>query len=240
MRFDMTHLCALLFALALACLNGCHRADSADLAPGAERPLQAAAITPFDRPKQRVTLSTGITMTYVEAGNRGGPVVLLLHGFTDTSRSFYPTIDALEQGNTSLHLYALDARGHGGSSMPQDAGCAAAPEQCFEAEDFAADVLAFMYRKGIHKAHIVAHSMGSMAAQHLALTHPERVESLLLIGTFVQARANAMVHELLVPQIEQTWSSALVKRPGFEWPRDAYLLTPRDADAQVDDRMLQN
>jgi pimeloyl-ACP methyl ester carboxylesterase len=82
--------------------------------------------------------------------------------------------------------------------------------------------------------------MGSMVAQHLALTHPERVESLLLIGTFVQARANAMLHEFLVPQIEQTWSGALVKRPGFTWPRDAYFLTPRDADAKVDDWMLQN
>jgi pimeloyl-ACP methyl ester carboxylesterase len=166
--------------------------------------------------------------------------VILLHGFTDTSRSFFPTIDALERGNSNLHLYALDARGHGGSSMPQDLGCAAAPEQCFEPEDFAADVLAFMYRKGIRKAHIVGHSMGSMVAQHLALMHPDKVESLMLIGTFVHGGASSAVQEFLVPQIEQTWKGALLRRPGFAWPRDAYLLTPRDADPDVDDWMLRN
>lgn len=237
MRLRLASLIALVPLLALALLSGCQRADSAGHTPAV---AQAATVKPFDRPKQRVTLSTGITMTYVEAGNRLGPVVILLHGFTDTSRSFFPTLDALERANTSLHLFALDARGHGGSSMPQEPGCAAAPEQCFEPEDFTADVLAFMYRKGIRKAHIVAHSMGTMAAQHLALTHPERVESLMLIGTFVQARVNVMLQELLVPQIEQRWKLPVAGRPGFMWPRDAYLLTPRDVDPKVDAWMLQN
>jgi pimeloyl-ACP methyl ester carboxylesterase len=237
MRPSLSLLTALLQLLALAALNGWQRADSADHAAAV---APTAAVTPFDRPKQRVTLSTGITMTYVEAGNRLGPAVILLHGFTDTSRSFFPMLDALERANTNLHVFALDACGHGGSSMPQEPGCAAAPEQCFEPDDFAADVLAFMYRKGIAKAHIVAHSMGTMAAQHLALTHPERVESLMLIGTFVQARENAMVQELLVPRIEQEWKRAVAGRPGFSWPRDAYLLTPRDVDPTVDAWMLQN
>jgi pimeloyl-ACP methyl ester carboxylesterase len=35
---------------------------------------------------------------------------------------------------------------------------------------------------GISKAHVVAHSMGTIVAQHLAIKHPELVKSLALFG----------------------------------------------------------
>jgi pimeloyl-ACP methyl ester carboxylesterase len=38
--------------------------------------------------EQRIELSTGISMSYVEAGDPRGPAVLMLHGYTDTRRSF--------------------------------------------------------------------------------------------------------------------------------------------------------
>src|SRR3546814_5264824 len=35
---------------------------------------------------------------------------------------------------------------------------------------------------GIEKAHVLAHSMGTIVAQHLAVNHPSRVGSLALFG----------------------------------------------------------
>jgi hypothetical protein len=63
---------------------------------------QAAAATPAtcsdpDQPRCTIVLSTGITMRYLEIGPSAGPVVFLLHGFTDTSRSMSLVMAALHR-----------------------------------------------------------------------------------------------------------------------------------------------
>ncbi len=195
----------------------------------------------FEPLKQTVVLSTGIRMAYVEAGKPGGPVVILLHGYTDTARSYFPTIEALEQSGTDLHVFALDLRGHGGSSMPAGPGCAAAPEQCFAPPALAADVVAFMEHKGFLKAHVVGHSNGSLVAQELALSHPSRVLSLVLIGSWACSVAHPGVEQFLVPLVEGQWKEALERcRPGFRWPEDAYHLTPLDADPGAGEWIARN
>jgi non-heme chloroperoxidase len=236
MRIESSHVSGLLALSAVVCLAGCSGGSSAAKPPAAARPPEAT----FDKSKKTTSLSTGVTMTYVEAGKAGSPVVIMLHGFTDTSRSFFPTIEAMLQSAPDLHVYALDARGHGGSSMPKDEGCAAKPEQCFEMADFAADVVAFMDQKKIRKAHLVGASMGSLVAQEIALASPDRVESVMLIGTFVTGVSHPVIHQFLVPLLEDTWKKALAQRQGFQWPQDAYLLTPRDADTKADAWMAQN
>lgn len=191
--------------------------------------------------KQSVILSTGIRMAYVEAGKPGGPVVLLLHGYTDTSRSYFPTLQALHEAGTDLHVFALDLRGHGGSSMPAGPACASAPEQCFGPPALAADVLAFMAHKGILKAHIVGHSNGSLVAQELALSQPKRVLSLVLIGSWACSVAHPAIEEFLLPLVEGQWKRALERlRPGLRWPEDAYHLTPMDADPGARAWIAQN
>lgn len=106
-------------------------------------------------PKRSLELSTGIAMSYVEAGDPEGEVVILLHGITDTSRSFSLMTRYLTELRPDLHVFALDQRGHGDSSLPSPADCRGAPERCFRPADFAADVLAFMDQKGIRRAHLV-------------------------------------------------------------------------------------
>ena len=186
-------------------------------------------------------LSTGVTLRYVEAGDPDGAPVVFLHGFTDTSRSFLQTMQALVASHSGLRLFALDARGHGGSSMPEEAGCASAPERCFEFADFAADVIAFMDHARLGRAHVVGHSMGSATAQELALSHPDRLLSLVLIASFASGLDNPVFHGFLkADTIEGAWKSALVRRSGFRWPEDAYNLTPLDADPGVESWNARN
>lgn len=250
MRAKITTVSSIMALLSVGCLTGCGDDDPSN--PPDARPPDAGEVdaggpdanTPpaFDPTKKTVELSTGISMKYVEAGKADGKVVILLHGYTDSSRSFFPTIEALVQEDPELHIFALDARGHGDSSMPAEANCRNTPEQCFEAEDFAADVIAFMDDQGIDKAHIVGHSMGSMIAEELALSSPARVESLVLIGAFVNGVGNPVLNDfLLTGTIEGLWKPALEANADFgNWPQDAYELTPKDADPNAEQWMAQN
>jgi alpha-beta hydrolase superfamily lysophospholipase len=84
--------------------------------------------TVVDGPKCFVDLHTGIHMAYVEVGPKDGKTLILLHGLTDTARSWAPVMAALHAADPSLHIYALDQRGHGGSSMPAGPACVASPK----------------------------------------------------------------------------------------------------------------
>lgn len=117
----------------------------------------------------------GARLHYVE---RGAPdssrTVIFLHGFTDSSFSFAELMPALTQLDPSLRAIAIDQRGHGDSSRP---AC------CYTPQDFARDVVEFMDVRGIRTATIVGHSMGGLIAQLIAIEQPERVSSLVLLGT---------------------------------------------------------
>jgi non-heme chloroperoxidase len=183
----------------------------------------------FESRKKTIFLPTGITLKYIETGNEKGIPVILLHGYTDTGRSFQMTIDEMVALDPNLRVIAPDQRGHGSSSMPDARECAETPEKCFEPAEFAADIIALMDQKGIERAHIVGHSMGSVVAQEIALKHPERVHSMTLIGALVNAKESAVVRDFFIKSmIEGTWRPLLEKRPGFRWPEDAYDLLPAD------------
>lgn len=181
----------------------------------------------FSAGKKSIELRTGIAMKYCEAGNPFGTPVILLHGYTDSGRSFQQTIKALEKENPQLRLIAPDMRGHGETSMPDSVQCAESPETCFEPADFAADIVALMDELNISKAHLVGHSMGSIVAQELALKHSERVHSLVLIGTFVNGKESATCF-FLSDLVEKNWRAVLETSPGFQWPADAWDLTANE------------
>ncbi len=142
------------------------------------------AAVPFNRPeKKRVKLKTGLTMSYVESGSPAGPVVVLLHGITDSSLSYTRVLPLIDR---KFRVLAIDQRGHGDTDKP---------ESGYEMKDFAADVAAFLDAMGVTKATVVGHSMGSFVAMQTALDFPQRVERLLLIGTAATAN-NAVAKDL--------------------------------------------
>lgn len=184
-------------------------------------------------PKQTITLSTGITMAYQELGDPAGEPILFLHGYTDTGRSFHPTVSALLAKSPHLHVFVLDQRGHGASSMPPAASCAAAPEQCFRPIDMANDAIAFMDQKGITRASVVGHSMGSFVAQEMGLTYPGRVERLVLIGTAAKLAGNVVLQDyILAEPVEGSWKAGF-EAQGYAFPAGVYDLTPLDANADA-------
>ena len=119
-----------------------------------------------------IRLSTGVQLEYAEQGNPGGIPVILLHGFTDSWKSFEPVLPYLP---SYLHVFALSQRGHGNSSKAANS---------YKPEDFAADVAAFVKEQGLRSAIIVGHSMGSTNAQSFVSLYPELARALVLVGSF--------------------------------------------------------
>lgn len=194
----------------------------------------------IDGPKCRIALPTGIEMAYLETGPTDGPAVILVHGLTDSSRSWSTTMDALHRLDPALHILAIDLRGHGASSMPAVAECAAAPEKCFRMTDFAADLQAFVAAKGIAKATLVGHSLGTFVVQEVALEHPELVERTVLVATAARGVDNVALRDFVLKEpVEGSWKAALEAK-GKKYPDDFYELTPLDADPNAMDWMAKN
>ncbi|HEX6851134.1 MAG TPA: alpha/beta hydrolase [Candidatus Polarisedimenticolaceae bacterium] len=185
----------------------------------------------------RLPLPTGVRVHVVEAGDPKGEAVVFLHGLTDTSRSFAPVIEKLATLRPDLRLIAVDQRGHGASSMPQDRACKAAPERCFAVEDFARDVIATLDALQVDRAHLVGHSMGGAVAQETALSRPDRVASVTLVATSADMRENPVVRDyLLAERIEGSWKRGLESK-GLRFPDDAWELVATDADPRASEWM---
>jgi non-heme chloroperoxidase len=131
-----------------------------------------------------VELPSGVTLQYVEQGDPSGIPVLLLHGGTDSWRSFEPVLPHLP---ASIRAFALTQRGHGDASRPATG---------YRYADFAADVAAVMDVIGLGSAVIVGHSMGRAIAQRFAIDHPERTRGLVLMGAFAGEAHNPVVVQI--------------------------------------------
>lgn len=195
----------------------------------------------FNQQKKSRDLRTGICMSYVDEGNAQGIPILFLHGYTDTSRSFQLVIEDLLALDANIRIIAPDLRGHGQSSMPDSDECKDAPEECFSPEKFTEDVIDLLDQLEIKRAHVIGHSMGSIIAQNLALTHSQRVFSMVLIGTFVSGNSCASIRDFLLGELVETdWRCVMEERFNAEWPGDAYSFLPLNMGERVVNYVKEN
>jgi non-heme chloroperoxidase len=108
-------------------------------------------------------LATGSASSMSSRGTAGGVPVVMLHGISDSWRSFERVLPHLPP---SVRAIAVTQRGHGDSSKP-DTG--------YRTRDFAADVAALADGLGLERFIVVGHSMGSAHAIRFAIDFPERI-----------------------------------------------------------------
>ena len=117
------------------------------------------------------SLSTGIRVHYAEQGDSSGVPIVFLHGWPDSWFTFSRVLPSLPR---TLRAIAVDQRGFGDSDHPASG---------YTFQELAADAVALLDALGIERAAIVGHSFGSFVAREVAISHPQRVTALVLIGT---------------------------------------------------------
>lgn len=110
-----------------------------------------------------------------------GEAVLMLHGLGGTSNTWAPLLPAVAR---YLRIRP-DLPGSGRSERV---------EGPLSLDGFVGAALRALAAAGVERAHVIAHSMGTIVAQHLAALHPAVVRSLALFGPLLAppdpARAN--------------------------------------------------
>ena len=111
---------------------------------------------------------------HVERYGAGKPAIFI-HGASGSSTSWYFQKEYLKQ---FMEVILLDLPGHGSSSGD---GC----ERLEECRDAVHGVLTSL---GLRKCFLVGHSMGGAIAMLFALTYPELMAGLVLVGTGAKLR----------------------------------------------------
>jgi 3-oxoadipate enol-lactonase len=111
----------------------------------------------------------GLRIYYELAG--GGPPLVLIAGLGLDLSEYGQLIDALA---THHQVLAFDNRGAGRTDKP---------DEPYTVRQMADDTAGLMQVLGIERAHVVGMSLGGRIALDLALEHPERVRSLVLVST---------------------------------------------------------
>lgn len=132
----------------------------------------------------RIRTDDGLELDGVERGDARGTPMILLHGYSDSWRSFEPLLRRLP---ASIRAIAVSQRGHGDSAKPATG---------YGIGNFARDVAAVLDRLEIPQAMVLGHSMGSLVAERFALDHADRVRGLVLVGAFRCLKGNAAMEEL--------------------------------------------
>ena len=101
-----------------------------------------------------------------------GQLVLLLHGFPETSRAWRKQIPELAR---HFRVVAPDLRGFGASDKPK--GIAA-----YRTSVVADDIVALIHAFDAERAHVVGHDWGGGVAWATAMEHPEAVDRLVVLN----------------------------------------------------------
>ena len=119
----------------------------------------------------RTTTVGGVKLHYLTAGH--GEPLILLHGYTQTSRMWRPIIPLLAEKFTVI---APDLPGIGDSDIPADG---------LDMKTAAIRIHALAKSLGIEKARVVGHDIGLMVAYAYAAQFPAETEKLVVMDAFL-------------------------------------------------------
>ena len=114
----------------------------------------------------------GVMTNYHEAGS--GTPVILIHGSGPGVSAWANWRLAIPFFSERLHVFAYDQVGFGYSELPA--------QHAYGLGRWTEHLLSFMQAVGIKRAHLVGNSMGAAVALAAAVTHPEVVDRLVLMG----------------------------------------------------------
>lgn len=109
-----------------------------------------------------------VELEHIDEG-AGEPAFVFIHGLTCDLTDWRPQVDAFSPTN---RVIAMTLRGHGGEGS--------APKT-LSMENLASDVVALLRGKGISKAIVAGHSMGTRVVHEVLVQAPELVSGIILV-----------------------------------------------------------
>jgi pimeloyl-ACP methyl ester carboxylesterase len=147
-------------------------------------------------------------------GPEDGELVLLLHGFPQTSAAWRDQVAALAAAG--YRAVAPDQRGYSPRARPTELAAYAMPE-------LVGDVVGFADGLGAERFHLVGHDWGGAVAWQVAGRHPDRLHTLAAVST---------------PHPEALGRAYRGDLGGDQAERSGYMTFFRQPDSQ--DRMIEN
>lgn len=147
----------------------------------------------------------GIDLFYTLQGSSENEPLLLIAGFDSDSSTWAAMMRSLIQ---HYQVLRFDNRGIGRSS---------APDAPYSIKQMAADANALLDYLSISKVHVAGHSMGGQIAQELALAHPGKIHSLILLSSWTKGdeKFNSLIE--LFGDLAQKLEGALYQRVLLPW-----------------------
>ncbi len=99
-----------------------------------------------------------------------GPPLVLLHGFTGSTKNWQPLVPAFR---SHYQIIRLDLIGHGLSEAPRE-------YQRYSMEQAVRDIISLLDYLGLKKINLLGYSMGGRLALLVALKYSERLQTLIL------------------------------------------------------------
>jgi pimeloyl-ACP methyl ester carboxylesterase len=121
-----------------------------------------------------IDVGGGLSFRLRSAGPPGGRLVVLLHGFPQTSASWQAVMGDL--ASDGYRAVAFDQRGYSKGARPDGV-------DAYAIDHLVADVLAVADGLGGHRIDVVGHDWGGIVAWCVAGRHPERVRTLSVAST---------------------------------------------------------
>jgi pimeloyl-ACP methyl ester carboxylesterase len=133
--------------------------------PGAAQASAGRTIT------SHTAVVDGVNLHYLTVGH--GPAVILLHGYTQTSRMWRPVMPLLAE---KFMVIAPDLPGIGDSDIPANG---------LDMKTAATRIHALAKSLGVEKARVVGHDIGLMVAYAYAAQFPSETEKLVVMDAFL-------------------------------------------------------
>ena len=105
----------------------------------------------------------GVTLNYVEVGDKQNPPLIFLHGILAFTQSYSEFIERLAQ---KYFVVGIDMRGHGRSTIGTEP---------YSHKLIADDVMIVADEIGLDKFYVVGHSAGGFALLSIAKFYPDRI-----------------------------------------------------------------
>jgi pimeloyl-ACP methyl ester carboxylesterase len=176
--------------------------------------------------RQRFRLSGGTELSFVTAGDESNPVVLLLHGFPSSARTFRDVVPGLSH---AAYVIAPDLPGFGDSDVLASASFAA----------FGQAISEVLHGLEIGPRYIYLHDFGAPVGFHIAMQAPELVSGLIVQNAnahrtgFGPGWAGTLAYW---SQPNEENEAAATAHLTFEGTRDQYLAgVPPDIAAGIPD-----